>query len=1577
MSKENLSESPIILELPNSTHGSSAKGRYKYEVRDAEGVVYDSGGWKPNLILDCGLDKLADMPWAQTFQWSVAGTDPTPTVDKYEDTRLQVKIVLDATQCPNLAPGDVHPCDDPPPTLKAIATAGCRQAPMEPYWHDAYTNKPAGNVPSFALDHARSFGRVTDTGKTLFLRDQNLQYKVLSSCPQYTVIPQRAEGFINTVDGQCSTLSGANSWPAPGNGFTLSPGMGYLSGGKAAILLSPGDPNAQIILPTGINPLAGIKVEPPQGTGAKGSVQITSNTVHTGLQLKDINITDKGDGYSSLLNTAGDACPNGSLTAQVAQPIYPANQAWWNNGVFPAWVQSDNDDNLTSSYVGSDHYYMQGGWSHSNFASDWQGGNFEYVFGVNGYSADYDRLLAQLLFIQYFVHSHEGNKSSQSGSNALGFSTQLASTDYHNVGATASVGPNDGTGQRALRARHMPENPTSGTYSIANTQAAAAKAIDNFSDAAKLQAAIKANGISMIPVDTVHALVGGAGWQTIDVAEQGDVINWVSNIQYNNFNRYDRMLGGVYKNGAYTQGELEPNTNYNITVRKQEITAGIFALLIDPLTQHPAWSGVFHNRNMSQATSRSFLRIETDGAGLVVGIGVNVRAWIDSWKNTADSHHHSNRWSNPAQGIACIFSSSPSSYSTISPSLPGQLPATLTADAAKGSVDTVAVSNPGRGYSIGEKPTVTFSGPKLEQATMEARVDTNTGSVSSINLINPGSGYSETKPVRVFFPEPPPQQIKAYDLLIQPVQTYENVNNDFYYLSNGVPIEGPCDVYHTDQTYLGQGKPEIGPGHLSIESQGGHQNRGDKYGRCHYFDPGIYDTQELMVNTGHTKVTHNQYKTHGWYVTGTDFETNSVYCGTDWLSSGNQVSLTRTFDYYMELQPVTYTEVGFKEAPSSRELFSRIVLDDPIRLRAGQYLRLAYQLLVTLEPGGQARYREVPSEGTWFNGTRTRVDANTNESTTINVLTGYECIQGNGIAIVDENGIAIPHDITGVANEPYAPGSYMLGPQYGYVNRWKNGDTRLSYPTREYNNDINNPWILGGDQHSPPDWGIKFFDSPTGSYRPRDFKTFLEWPQYKTSIVDYSNQNPGIPTWVEYDFPPGPEITFERDAFVHWFTQTMPNNTSQGTATWTSFVAGKQNNKGRWDYHVTKPYIREVYPNLMKEPHMYGLTVKDSWYNKYRYGDTLANSGTTPIRSAPGVFMGPIINYDGDEGALVDPTSTSTTIKNPLSHTGGMGMITRAAFLGRNPYTGTVLEMLEPNNTGWSGNVINKQIPTGCLGGVTTYNTPMNHWCWNTNVPVVMDGHAFGPLGLIKRLEDYHMSSIKYKTTVPNRMSKGIEPSFGGGFSTLDSWKTWTHTPNIDYKTGITVDSGTTAAPDTAGNWSMAESIPVAGASAFISTSKSPFMTPGEYFNLSHTLFGAVSGNLGTSLSGNPEHDFDGTKSIAAFNAGLITNQQKVNAEDRCFETPLMLNDYNRGDHKREKYAEWETTFGNLTGVSCIGIGPTSTTLNPLEMTDAARFNTYVFKFDGQTLPWGTSYDNLTTFKLKTTFQHTWYRDLS
>ena len=64
--KENVQDDVVVVETPPVEVGSSAKGQYKYEIRDEDGVVYDSGDWKPNLILDCGLDKLADMPVSYT-----------------------------------------------------------------------------------------------------------------------------------------------------------------------------------------------------------------------------------------------------------------------------------------------------------------------------------------------------------------------------------------------------------------------------------------------------------------------------------------------------------------------------------------------------------------------------------------------------------------------------------------------------------------------------------------------------------------------------------------------------------------------------------------------------------------------------------------------------------------------------------------------------------------------------------------------------------------------------------------------------------------------------------------------------------------------------------------------------------------------------------------------------------------------------------------------------------------------------------------------------------------------------------------------------------------------------------------------------------------------------------------------------------------------------------------------------------------------------------------------------------------------------------------------------------------------
>lgn len=59
---------------------TSARGRYKCRVMNVDGsVAFEHPKWLPNLILDSGLDKIASMPWAQAFQFCVAGTGTTPT----------------------------------------------------------------------------------------------------------------------------------------------------------------------------------------------------------------------------------------------------------------------------------------------------------------------------------------------------------------------------------------------------------------------------------------------------------------------------------------------------------------------------------------------------------------------------------------------------------------------------------------------------------------------------------------------------------------------------------------------------------------------------------------------------------------------------------------------------------------------------------------------------------------------------------------------------------------------------------------------------------------------------------------------------------------------------------------------------------------------------------------------------------------------------------------------------------------------------------------------------------------------------------------------------------------------------------------------------------------------------------------------------------------------------------------------------------------------------------------------------------------------------------------------------------
>jgi len=152
------------------------------------------------------------------------------------------------------------------------------------------------------------------------------------------------------------------------------------------------------------------------------------------------------------------------------------------------------------------------------------------------------------------------------------------------------------------------------------------------------------------------------------------------------------------------------------------------------------------------------------------------------------------------------------------------------------------------------------------------------------------------------------------------------------------------------------------------------------------------------------------------------------------IISGSTVRLFRTFDFYKETDNVTYTEVGFKESPAASTLFSKIRFDPTMSLHAGQFMRVAYELRVNLNPAtssaGGITPIQYPTFTGWTSGSLDR-----------------EALQKIGICGIDSgSGLATPIDEGGFCNEPFAPGQLSFGPGYGFVNRWHNGKNVNYYP---------------------------------------------------------------------------------------------------------------------------------------------------------------------------------------------------------------------------------------------------------------------------------------------------------------------------------------------------------------------------------------------------------------------------------------------------------------------------------------------------------------------------------------------------
>lgn len=86
----------------------TVKGFYKASIMepDEQGNISEafSTGWKPNTILNCGLDKIAYMPWAQTFQFCLIGDYPYGPGDSatasFDETMLKAPRKINAFYLP-------------------------------------------------------------------------------------------------------------------------------------------------------------------------------------------------------------------------------------------------------------------------------------------------------------------------------------------------------------------------------------------------------------------------------------------------------------------------------------------------------------------------------------------------------------------------------------------------------------------------------------------------------------------------------------------------------------------------------------------------------------------------------------------------------------------------------------------------------------------------------------------------------------------------------------------------------------------------------------------------------------------------------------------------------------------------------------------------------------------------------------------------------------------------------------------------------------------------------------------------------------------------------------------------------------------------------------------------------------------------------------------------------------------------------------------------------------------------------------------------------------------------------------
>jgi len=378
--------------------------------------------------------------------------------------------------------------------------------------------------------------------------------------------------------------------------------------------------------------------------------------------------------------------------------------------------------------------------------------------------------------------------------------------------------------------------------------------------------------------------------------------------------------------------------------------------------------------------------------------------------------------------------------------------------------------------------------------------------------------------------------------------------------------------------------------------------------------------------------------------------------------SGSVIRLYRTFDFYKELDNTTYTEVGFKETPAATTLFSKIRLDPPITLHAGQYLRVNYELRVNMSPYTGSNGGKIPAQFPSFTGWTTG-------------SLDREAIQKIGLCGIDSgSGLAIPIDEGGFCNEPFAPGQISFGPGFGFVNRYYNGANvnyvptgsffpSVSYepnpfkavgPLQEFNANYNNPYqfldlgISSSLSVANGSYSGSYCIPNITTYKPRNYFTSDLFYQLSQTLSDLYT---GTGTNWSVDPTTGASIGDTTETQGTYSVSQQTTNTP-ATGAW-GFKAGVTiadtvvyyiSNKFTKLDNLWTPYCKlATLSSIGATPVLSDRNNNTNLFNDFFYDPSMQNSGSLGYPKFPSRLLVPGGRGTGSKYEIEESVATNTT----------------------------------------------------------------------------------------------------------------------------------------------------------------------------------------------------------------------------------------------------------------------------------------------------------------------------------------------